>query len=262
MKTEKLLLSQLKVNINNPRTITKRKLDLLVDRLLAFPKMISIRPVVVDEKMIALGGNMRLRAFSNIAQMTLDDIATKLAATKNFQRLTKAEQKNLLSQWQEWLEKPTVEIVKASSLSEAEKKEFVIADNASFGEWDYDKLANEWNNEELNSWGLDVWQPEAPQYGNGGDKTKELTNAESGEHIPFDGSNLPPELQGQDINPDELPKIEGSNETAMERIIIVYPKERSDEIASLVGLSKIEKVVYNIDEIVGGAEDENKQDDA
>lgn len=262
MRTEKVLLSQLKVNVKNPRTITQRKLDLLVERLLAFPKMIAIRPVVVDEKMIALGGNMRLRAFGNIAQMTLDDIATKLAPTKNFQKLTKAEQESLLAQWRKWLEKPTVEIVKASTLSEAEKQEFVIADNSSFGEWDYDKLANEWNNEELNSWGLDVWQPETPQYGNGGSKTEELTNAETGEHIPFDGSNLPQELQGQDINPDDLPKIEGSNETAMERIIIVYPKERSDEVASLVGLSKIEKVVYNIDEILGGAEDENKQDDA
>lgn len=64
MKTEKVLLSQVKVNSANPRTITERKLALLVERLLSFPKMIEIRPVVVDEKMIALGGNMRLRAFS------------------------------------------------------------------------------------------------------------------------------------------------------------------------------------------------------
>lgn len=260
MKTEKVKLSQLKVNAANPRTITNRKLQQLVERLLAFPKMIEIRPVVVDEKMTALGGNMRLRAFSVISHMTLEDIAGTLAKTKNFQRLSKAEQEGLLEQWQKWLDNPTVDIVKASTLSEAEKKEFIIADNASFGEWDYDKLANEWNNDELVSWGVDVWQPEPPMQTGGASPTQlpgGLENAENlGGDIPFDGSNLPPELQGQDINPDELPKIEGSNETAMDRVILVYPKDRADEIARLLGLEKIEKVVYNIKEIFPDEESE------
>ena len=57
-------------------------------------------------------------------------------------------------------------------------------------------------------------------------------------------------MQGEDINPDDLPKIEGSNETAMERIIIVFPKSRSEEVAQLVGLPSIDKVVYNIDELL------------
>lgn len=250
MKTEKVLLSQLKVNAANPRTITDRKLRLLVERLLAFPKMIEIRPVVVDEKMTALGGNMRLRAFSVISHMTLDDIAETLAKTKNFQRMKKAEQEKLLGEWQKWLEKPTVEVVKASSLSEAEKKEFIIADNASFGEWDYDKLANEWDNNDLVNWGLDVWQPEPPQGSSGGGSNAgSLAAAENAGEQPFDGSNLPPELQGADINPDDLPKIEGDNATAMERVILVYPKDRADEIAQLLGLPKIEKVVYSIKEL-------------
>jgi len=250
MKTEKVLLSQLKVNAANPRTITDRKLRLLVERLLAFPKMIEIRPVVVDGKMTALGGNMRLRAFSVISHMTIEDIAEKLAGTKNFQRLTKAEQENLLAYWQKWLEKPTVDAVKASTLSEEEKKEFIIADNASFGEWDYDKLANEWDNNDLVNWGLDVWQPDPPQGSNGGGNANGLAAAENaGSEQSFDGSNLPPELQGADINPDDLPKIEGNNEVAMERVILVYPKERTEEICKLLGLSKIEKVVYSINEL-------------
>lgn len=247
MKTKKVLLSQLKVNAANPRTITDRKLRLLVERLLAFPKMIEIRPVVVDEKMTALGGNMRLRAFSVIAHMTIEDIASTLAKTKNYQRLTKVEQENLLAEWQKWLEKPTVDIVEASTLSESEKQEFIIADNASFGEWDYDKLANEWDSNDLVNWGLDVWQPEPPMGGN----PNGLAAAEAeGEAQPFDGTNLPPELQGQDINPDDLPKIEGSNEVAMERIIIVYPKERTEEVARLLGLETIDKVVYSVKEIL------------
>lgn len=253
MKTEKVKLSQLKVNANNPRTITDRKLRLLVERLLAFPKMIEIRPVVVDEKMTALGGNMRLRAFTQISHMSLDDIASTLAKTKNFQRLTKAEQEGLLAQWQQWLENPTAEVVRASTLSEAEKKEFIIADNASFGEWDYDRLANEWDNEELVSWGLDVWQPDQPFNSNGNG----LAQAESAEGgIPFDGSNLPPELQGQDISPDDLPKIEGSDETLMERIIIVYPKERANEVADILGLAQIDRVIYKITDIIPEATEE------
>lgn len=248
MKTEIVKLSQVKVNAANPRTITKAKLDLLVERLLAFPKMIGIRPVVVDNKMVALGGNMRLRAFEVISKLSLDEIAEKLSGTKNFQQLSKQEQENLLKQWQDWLESPTLEIVKANSLSEAEKKEFIIADNASFGEWDFDKLANEWDNNDLNSWGLDVWAPEPPQRSS--QSAEGLAQAEqSNGEVPFDGSNLPPELQGKDINPDDLPKIEGSNETAMERIIIVYPKEKAAELAALLGLGGIEKVVYSFAEL-------------
>lgn len=255
MKTEKVLLSQVKVNSANPRTITERKLALLVERLLSFPKMIEIRPVVVDEKMIALGGNMRLRAFSRIAQMPLDDIAKTLAGTKNFQRLSKAEQEALLAAWQSWLEKPTLQIVKASSLSEAEKKEFIIADNASFGEWDFDKLANEWNAEDLCSWGVDVWQPEKTAFaGSGTAAPIGDSKSEDEDEDKFDPSGLPAELQNTDIDPADLPKIEGSNETAMERIIIVYPKERTDEIAQLVGLAHIDKVVYNIDELINPTE--------
>ena len=249
METKKVKLSQVKVNKANPRSIRESKLNLLCERLLVFPKMISIRPVVVDDKMIVLGGNMRVTALNRIAGMSFQQISEIIGATKNYQRLSQPEKEQLLKSWQEWLEAPTVEIVKASSLSEAEKKEFVIADNASFGEWDYDKLANEWDADDLNSWGVDVWKPEPPmQQGNGGGHAADLAEQENGDRA-FDGTNLPPELQGQDINPDDLPKIEGDNQTAMERIIIVYPKDRAAEIAALIGLESIEKVVYNLDEL-------------
>lgn len=253
MNTQQVKLSQVKVNKANPRTIREAKLNLLCERLLVFPKMIAIRPVVVDDKMVVLGGNMRVTALNRIAGMTFEQIAQIIGATKNYQRLTKAEQEQLLRTWQEWLENPTVEIVKASTLSEAEKKEFVIADNASFGEWDYDKLANEWDSDDLNSWGVDVWKPEPPMQTGGGASGNAASLAQAEQEAggtQFDPSNLPPELQGQDINPDDLPKIEGENETAMERIIIVYPKDRAAEIAQLVGLESIDKVVYNINDLI------------
>ena len=63
--------------------------------------------------------------------------------------------------------------------------------------------------------------------------------------------NLPSELQGVDLNPENLPKIQGSDETPFERIIIVYPKERKDELLGLLGMADINKVVYHLDEILG-----------
>ena len=253
MKTEIVKLSQVKVNSANPRTIREAKLNLLIERMLVFPKMISLRPIVVDMLMVVLGGNMRVTALNRIAAMTFEAIAEIIGRTKNYQKLNKAGKERLLAYWQAWLENPTVEIVKASELSEAEKKEFIIADNASFGEWDYDKLANEWDSKDLVSWGVDVWQPEPPTRPvGGGDPNTLAKHEEDGEQKPFDGTNLPPELQGQDLDPNNLPKIEGDNETVMERIIIVYPKDRAEELAKLVGLSAIEKVVYNINELIPG----------
>lgn len=179
MNAEKVKLAQINVNPNNPRTISEKKLQLLVERLLAFPKMMQLRPIVVDSKMIALGGNMRLRAFNAIAEMNLEEIAETLSKTKNYQCLTAAEQEALLGEWQVWLDAPTVHIVKASTLSELEKREFVIADNASFGVWDYDKLANEWEADDLQSWGVDVWQAETDDADADADKdanAKDLSN--------------------------------------------------------------------------------------
>lgn len=254
MKTEKVKLSQVKVNTANPRTIREAKLNLLVQRMLVFPKMIAIRPIVVDNKMVVLGGNMRVTALNRIAGMTFEQLATIMGKTKKYQKWSQRWRERILSQWQDWLENPTVDIVEATELTEEEKKEFIIADNASFGEWDYDKLANEWEAEDLNSWGVDVWQPEPPMPQSSGSAASPSNAAElagiENQDAAFDSTNLPPELQGQDINPDELPKITGDNETAMERVIIVYPKDRAAELAQLIGLGAIDKVVYNIDEII------------
>ena len=153
---EKIALSQLNVNEHNPRYITDKKMDLLVQRLLAFPKMIDLRPIVVDDMNVALGGNMRLRAFGIIAEKNITEIESILAQTKNFQKLTETERINLCNKWAKWLHNPFVPVVKASTLTEEEKKEFIIADNASFGSWDYDALANEWDAEELINWGVDL----------------------------------------------------------------------------------------------------------
>ena len=119
-------ISQLKLNPNNPRLIKDDKFKKLVTSLREFPEMMAKRPMVcvtdTDGKLYPLGGNMRLRALQELKYKEIPDNWVMLA--------------------DEW--------------SEEKRKEFTIKDNVSFGEWDWDTLANEWNFEELTEWGLDI----------------------------------------------------------------------------------------------------------
>ena len=156
MKTEKVKVTQVAVNAANPRLITEEKFQKLVISLLVFPKMLEYRPVVVDDKLTALGGNMRVKALQHINEMSLDEITQTFGTNKDFQAKTEAEQDHIIAFWQAWKQQPTIPIIKASTLSEAEQKEFIIKDNVSFGRWDWDMLANEWETSELEDWGLDL----------------------------------------------------------------------------------------------------------
>jgi len=166
MKTEIALLSQLCINGSNPRIIKNEMFEKLVNSILVLPKMLEIRPIVVDDTMTALGGNMRLRALLSIADMKEEDIRQRLSECHDYQKKTETEQNRLVKYWLAWLDKPTVPIIKASELSDAEKREFIIKDNIAFGEWNWDELANEWDSQELDDWGLNVWQD--PNWGGGG----------------------------------------------------------------------------------------------
>jgi DNA modification methylase len=168
MQTESVKLSQVTVNSSNPRTISKEKFDKLINSILVLPKMLELRPVVTDDTMVALGGNMRYRALSAIAELSIDEISSRLGAMRDFQKKTEAERTALLAYWGKWKQNPVVPIVKASALSEDEKREFIIKDNVGYGEWDMDMLANEWPSEDLDDWGLDVWQDQSAS-GEGGD---------------------------------------------------------------------------------------------
>jgi ParB-like chromosome segregation protein Spo0J len=112
-------LTDIKSNPNNPRIIKDDKFKKLVASIKEFPQMLSLRPIVVNDDMIVLGGNMRLKA-------------CKEAGLKE------------------------VPVIKASDLNEEQQKAFIIKDNVGYGEWDWDMLANEWDAEELIQWGLDI----------------------------------------------------------------------------------------------------------
>ena len=115
-------VSQLKLNPNNPRHIKGERLEMLKRSISEFEQMMVLRPIIVDENNVVLGGNMRLQAIKALGKKEIPN---------------------------EWV-KRTVE------LTEEQKREFVIKDNAGFGDWDWELLANEWDDLPLADWGLDV----------------------------------------------------------------------------------------------------------
>ena len=116
-------INELKPNESNPRIIKDGKFKKLVKSIKDFPEMLELRPIVIDEDNIILGGNMRYRA---CIEAGLKDVPVKIA----------------------------------KGLTEEQKQEFIVKDNVGFGEWEWDMLGNEWDNVKLGEWGLDVWPPE------------------------------------------------------------------------------------------------------
>jgi hypothetical protein len=137
MKTKTVKISDIKSNPNNPRLIKDDKFQKLVNSIKGFPKMLEIRPIVVNADMVVLGGNMRLKA-------------CKEAGLKE------------------------IPIIFADDLTEEQQKEFIIKDNVGFGEWDWDMIANEWDVEQIEEWGLDVFNFDAENETDYSEKNKEF----------------------------------------------------------------------------------------
>ncbi|HSW63897.1 MAG TPA: ParB N-terminal domain-containing protein [Dissulfurispiraceae bacterium] len=115
-------LSDIKSNSKNPRKIDNKNAERLAKSIEDFPQMMELRPIVVDDEGFILGGNMRYFALKKLGYKDIPDAWVK----------------------------------RASELTAAQKREFVLKDNGSFGEWDWDLLANEWDDLPLVDWGLDL----------------------------------------------------------------------------------------------------------
>lgn len=139
-------INEIKPNPNNPRLIKDHKFKQLVKSIQDFPQMLELRPIVIDENNMVLGGNMRLKA---CIEAGLTDVP----------------------------------VIHANNLSEAQKKEFIVKDNVGYGEWEWDALANEWNIEDLDNWGLDI-----PAFANDIEQPKD--NAIGGKTCPNCGVTL------------------------------------------------------------------------
>jgi hypothetical protein len=116
---QQVKLYKIKGNPLNPRVIKTDKFKKLVKSIKEFPEMLKLRPIVVDENMVVLGGNMRLKACKDVG-----------------------------------LKEAWIDI--AEGLTEEQKKEFVVKDNVGLGDWEWDMLANEWDLEDLDAWGVNV----------------------------------------------------------------------------------------------------------
>lgn len=158
METERVKISQLQVNEQNPRTCTDKQFDKLVRSVITFPKMLEVRPIVVGEGGVALGGNMRLRALQAIATMTDEDIMRHIEQSAKYNGRPECEREALLRYWQKWQNDPMVSVVRTDNMTEDERREFIIKDNVGFGAWDWDMLANDWDKDILSEWGMDVWE--------------------------------------------------------------------------------------------------------
>ena len=125
MKTQKVQIETIKLDPSNPRSITKEAFERLKQSITDFPEMQSVKPLVVADG-YALAGNMRLLAYKDLGYRELH-------------------------------------VLDVSEWSQAKRDEFMIKDNTHYGSWDYDALANEWDNLPLTEWGVAVWDTEVQE---------------------------------------------------------------------------------------------------
>ena len=125
----KVSIEKIKPNPKNPRVIKDEKFKQLVKSIAEFPQMLEKRPLVcftdTDGNYIVLGGNMRLKAAMENGMKELP-------------------------------------ILLADDWTEEQKNEFLIKDNVGFGEWEWEMVANEWDEIELKDWGMDLPMFAAP----------------------------------------------------------------------------------------------------
>lgn len=115
-------LNTITPNPENPRHIRAEQFEKLINSIKSFPKMISLRPIVIDDNRVIVGGNMRYKA---LVALGYEEIPA------------------------EWVKQ-------AKDFTPDELREFIIKDNVGFGEWDWDDLANNWDPEKLTEWGLEI----------------------------------------------------------------------------------------------------------
>ena len=116
-------INSIRNNPTNPRLVNNAKFEKLKKSIQEFPEMLELRPIVINEDGVILGGNMRYKALVELGY-------------------------------------EEVPVIVASYITKEQENEFIIKDNLGFGDWDWDILANEWDSVELEDWGLDVWQNE------------------------------------------------------------------------------------------------------
>jgi len=133
---ERVPINSIRNNPINPRLVNTAKFEKLKQSIQDFPQMLELRPIVINEHGVILGGNMRYKAL------------VELGYTE-------------------------VPVIVAEHITKEQEAQFIIKDNIGFGDWDWDILANEWDSVELEDWGLDVWQNQDDIFANLDDEPNE-----------------------------------------------------------------------------------------
>lgn len=178
---KKVSIKELKPNPKNPRTIRGHKFDALVKSIKEFPDMLGLREIVVDESLMILGGNMRFKACKEAGVKSLN-------------------------------------VVVIEGLSDEQKDEFVIKDNANYGQWNWEVLANKFDEGLLKNWGMNVWQPD--------------------DHLNWEGDDEDDEYSEDSCN--------DSDETEGEQV-----RTTSDSVVVKDGVIQIEFAIGDYDEAYG-----------
>ena len=110
-------IEDIKENLENPRTIDKKKLEEIKKSIQEFPEMLSIRPIIVNKEGVILGGNMRYKALVELGYTEVEVLVMD---------------------------------------REDKEYDFLIKDNMAYGDWSWVNLTEDYKSKELTQWGLDI----------------------------------------------------------------------------------------------------------
>lgn len=146
---KKIKVTQLKVNPENPRTISEFMMGKLTESLLVFPKMLELRPIIVNKDKVAIGGNQRLQVLLNILNMEDAEIEEYLENQSKYRLAPEEKQNELKSFWNKWKDNPVVPTKIADDMTPEEEKEFLAKDNLHYGEDDVEVLKKEYDRNDI-----------------------------------------------------------------------------------------------------------------
>lgn len=140
-------VEQIKINPINPRELSEFSEGKLIESILIFPKMLKLRPILIDEENIALGGNQRAYCLTKIINLSDEEIVEYMFNQKKYRMMDAKDQEGIQKFWKKWKKKPVAWVRPVVGLSEEEKKELLVKDNMHYGEDDTDVMKKHFDRE-------------------------------------------------------------------------------------------------------------------
>lgn len=150
----KVDVRELSINPINPRKIVLGQKRRLQQSIMLFPKMLYYRDIIINKEKVVLAGNQRTTILKEIITSSPMDWMIILQENEKWQALTEKQRDVVIDYWKKWIEDPIIDVTEIE-LSEEEEKELIIKDNNEFGEFDYDKLQQIYDEINLVNFGFD-----------------------------------------------------------------------------------------------------------